>query len=85
MFGKKNKKQDIKVNSVIKALVRTRNEFKKFWDDPKLMEKEIFYQFLIMQTFRQLNLPKSLLDDFWYTINTKLVIKVGKDIFDENL
>ena len=71
----------MKLENVKIALNETQNYFNGFWDDPIYVEENIFYEFLIMQSFMQLQLPPSILSDFWTSQNTDLVVELGEDKF----
>ena len=70
LFGKKNKKQDIKVNSVIKALVRTRNEFKKFCT----------YDGMGFQLLQQTGIKVGILTSEDRQLNRRRAKKLGLDL-----
>ena len=67
------------INLVDKAFKKTKNYFHSFWENPVTDEEEIFYEFLIMQTFIQLQLPPTLLSDFWTQRNSELVARMDMD------
>ena len=69
------------VANVAEALIETQNSFNDFWENPIREEADIFYKFLLMQSFIQLQFPPSLLSDFWTKDNTALVSIMGEDIF----
>ncbi len=71
----------MKIENIKNALNKTQNYFDGFWNSPVYIEEKIFYEFLMMQSFIQLQLPPSILSDFWTSINTDLVIKLGEDEF----
>lgn len=71
----------MEIENIKNALDETQNFFDGFWEDPVHVEEKIFYEFLIMQSFIQMQLPPSILSDFWTSVNTDLVIELGENEF----
>ena len=61
------------------AFNETRTAFAGLWGEPINDELHIFYQFLIKQTFSQLQISSSDLLKFWNELNTSLANELGED------
>ena len=69
------------VEKVKKAHNKTIQYFNDFWINPSPLERDIFYQFLMMNTFINLRLSSDLLSEFWISCNTDIVMLVGEKDF----
>ena len=73
----------MKLEDVMDAHKGTKSFFEGFWENPVAIEERIFYEFLMMKTFSNLQWPPSLMSDFWTEINTDFIALMGQDDFDE--
>jgi len=71
------------IENVMEAHKGTKIYFEGFWENPVTLEESIFYEFLMMKTFSNLQLPASLLSDFWTKVNTEFMILMTQDDFNE--
>ncbi|MBT5530911.1 MAG: hypothetical protein HN600_05025 [Bacteroidetes bacterium] len=60
------------LTNVDSAFHATFQHLDDFWIKPNRIEKEIFYEFLIMQSAINLDWPPDLIYDFWTIQNTRL-------------
>jgi len=70
------------IENVEDAANGTKNHFDDFWLDPEEIEKQIFYEFLLMQTFVQIQASPALLSDYGYKNNSMIVSEHGVDFFN---
>ena len=73
----------MEIEDIMDAHEGTQIFFDDFWENSVVIEERIFYEFLMMKTFSNLQLPPSLMSGFWTNVNTDYMVLYGQDSFNK--
>lgn len=71
------------IQNIMDAHKKTKEYFINSWHNPLPLEEEIFCQFIMMQSFINLQYPPEVAYDYWEYLNSIMIAEIGHQQFNQ--